>query len=85
MTANTIRGESAGTGLFGGVSPVSKSIIAINVGTFLLQNLLHLDTNGITFEWLAASPERTFRHFRLWQLLTATFVNMSPWSLVFDM
>ena len=42
-----IRGESSGTGLFSGVSPVTKSIIAINVIVFLLWNLLHLDSNGI--------------------------------------
>jgi membrane associated rhomboid family serine protease len=80
-----IRGEVSGTGLFGGVTPVTKSIIAISVVTFLLQNLLHLDSNRTTFEWLAASPSETFRHFRLFQLLTATFVNFSPWSLLFDM
>src|SRR5262245_46780438 len=63
-----IRGEASGTGLFGGVMPVTKSIIAISVITFLLQNLLHLDSNGVTLEWLAASPEQTFGHFRLFQL-----------------
>ena len=80
-----IRGESSGTGLFGGVSPVTKSIIAISVGTFLLQNLLRLDHNRVTYEWLAASPQETFRHLRLFQLLTASFVNFSPWALLFDM
>ena len=80
-----IRGESPGTGLFGGVSPVTKSIIAISVGTFLLQNLLFHDNNATTLEWLAASPDRTFRGFRLFQLVTASFVNFSPWSLLFDM
>jgi membrane associated rhomboid family serine protease len=80
-----IRGEASGTGLFGGVTPVTKSIIAISVITFLLQNLLYLESKGILDEWLKASPEQTFRHFRLFQLLTATFVNNSPWSLLFDM
>jgi len=80
-----IRGESSGTGLFGGVTPVTKSIIAISVVTFLLQNLLHLDSNRTTELWLAASPQETFRHFRLFQLLTAPFVNSNPWSLLFDM
>ena len=54
-----IRDESSGTGLFGGVSPVTKSIIAITVGTFLLHHLLHWDTQRITERWLAASPEWT--------------------------
>jgi membrane associated rhomboid family serine protease len=80
-----IRGESSGTGLFGGVSPVTKSIIAINVVTFLLQNLLFQDGNRTTLEWLAASPEQTFHHLRLFQLLTAAFVDLNPLSLFFNM
>ena len=31
------RGETGGSGWFGGVSPVCKSIIAINVAVFLLR------------------------------------------------
>jgi membrane associated rhomboid family serine protease len=80
-----IRGESSGTGLFGGVSPVTKSIIAITVTTFLLQNLLSWESSGIAREWLWASPELTFRHFRIFQLLTASFVDHSPLSLLFDL
>src|SRR5262245_13233957 len=80
-----LRGESPGTGLFSGVTPVTKSIIAISVITFLVQNLLQLDTKEITPQWLAASPEFTFRHYRLHELLTATFVHISPWTLFFNM
>jgi membrane associated rhomboid family serine protease len=80
-----IRGESSGAGLFSGVTPVTKSIIAISGVVFLLQNLLSWDSNGITVPWLAASPEFTFHHLRLYQLLTATFVHVHIWPLVFDM
>jgi membrane associated rhomboid family serine protease len=80
-----IRGESSGTGLFSGVTPVTKSIIGINVLVFLVQNLLHLDTQGISLEWLYATPEYTFRHFRLYELLTAPFAHFDLLSLVFDM
>jgi membrane associated rhomboid family serine protease len=87
-----IRDESSGTGLFSGVSPVTKSIIVISVITFLAQNLFHLDIDpetgalgGSTFRWLAASPEYTFYHLRLHELLTASFVHIGIFSLVFDM
>ena len=43
-----IRGESSGTGLFSGVTPVTKSIIVISAVTFLLHNLLRWDSNGFT-------------------------------------
>ena len=82
-----IRGESSGAGLFGfgGVTPVTKWIIGLNVVVFLLQNLLQLDNKHVTLEWLVASPEYTFHHYRLHELLTASFVHVSIWSLVFDM
>jgi membrane associated rhomboid family serine protease len=80
-----IRGESSGTGLFSGVTPVTKSLVVINVVVFLLQNLLHWDSNGVTLTWLAATPEYTFHHLRLHELLTATFIHVSPWGLLFDM
>ena len=35
------RGETGGSGWFGGVSPVCKAIIAINVAVFLLEQLTH--------------------------------------------
>jgi membrane associated rhomboid family serine protease len=80
-----IRDESSGTGLFSGVTPVTKSIILISVITFLVQNLLQLDSKGITFEWLVASPQFTFQQLRVHQILTATFVHIGIFSLVFDM
>ncbi len=80
-----LRGESSGVGLFSGVTPVTKSIIVISAVTFVLQNLLRWDSNGLTPQWLAASPEYTFHHFRIFQLVTATFVHYGIFSIVFDM
>jgi len=68
------RGETRGSTWLGGVSPVSNAIIAVNVVVFIAQQLLPADSNFVN-EWLSASPEYTLRHFRVWQLLTATFVH----------
>jgi membrane associated rhomboid family serine protease len=83
-----IRGESSGTGLFSGVTPVTKSIIVISFVVFFLENLLRWDSDGITIPWLAASPEFTFHKLRLHQLLTSTFVHWGAsalMALIFDM
>jgi membrane associated rhomboid family serine protease len=68
------RGESGGSAWFWNLAPACKSIILINVGVFLLQNAFHWDEPFIR-EYLAASPEFTLRHYRIYQLLTATFVH----------
>jgi membrane associated rhomboid family serine protease len=78
------RGEARGTGLFGGVSPVCKSIIAVNAVVFLLQQLTHVHPEVID-TFLAASPEWTLRHFRLWELLTATFLHVGPLHILGNM
>jgi membrane associated rhomboid family serine protease len=80
-----IRGESSGTSLFGGVTPVTKSIIVTAVVVFFVENLLSWRPQGITAAWLAASPEQTFHHFRLFQLVTAPFLSHTIWGLFFDM
>jgi membrane associated rhomboid family serine protease len=80
------RGESGGSNWFWNSTPVCKAIILINVVVFLmLQRGLHWDETLITQEWLAASPEFTLRHFRLWELLTAAFCHDSPMHIVFNM
>lgn len=68
------RGESGGSGLFGGVSPVCNALIAINVAVFVLQAIFNVDP-GLVRDWLAASPDEIWRHGRVWQLLTATFLH----------
>jgi membrane associated rhomboid family serine protease len=80
------RGETGGSGWFSGVSPVCKSIIGINVAVFLLDQLINRGDNA-TFirSYLAASPDGTLHHFRIWELLTATFFHADIWHLVGNM
>jgi len=66
------RGETGGTTWFSGVTPVVKTIILINGIVFLLQQTID---PHLVYRYLAASPEETLRHFRCWQLLTATFLH----------
>ncbi len=68
------RGETRGSAWLGGVSPVCNAIIAVNVVVFIAQQLFDRDSSFVS-DWLAASPEYTLRHFRVWQLLTATFLH----------
>ncbi len=80
-----LRDESSGSGLFGGISPVTKSLIAIHVIAFLLLQLLLHDQGRTASRWLAASPDWTLGHHRYFQLLTASFVSTQPIALLFDM
>lgn len=68
------RGEAKGSTWLGRVSPVCNAIIAVNVVVFLAQQLPNADAMWVN-DWFAAQPENTLRHFRLWQLLTATFLH----------
>jgi membrane associated rhomboid family serine protease len=79
------RGESGGSGWFWNVAPVCKSIILINSIVFVLQNSLHWNEGVFTWEYLAASPEYTLHHFRLYQLLTATFCHAGLLHIAFNM
>jgi membrane associated rhomboid family serine protease len=80
------RGETGGSAWFSGVSPVCKSIIGINVAVFLLDQLINRGTNDpFIREYLAASPDGTFHHLRIWELLTATFLHAGIWHLLGNM
>ena len=60
------RGETGGSGWFSGISPVCKSLIAINVAVFLLDQLINRgDSDPFIWSYLAASPDGTFHHLRL--------------------
>jgi membrane associated rhomboid family serine protease len=76
------RGESKRAGWFGGSSPVCHAIIVINAIVFILQQITDSD---FVNAWLAASPETTLRHFRLWELLTATFLHGGPLHILGNM
>ncbi len=78
------RGETRGSTWLGSVSPVCNAIIAINVAVFIAQQLFSRDSNFVG-DWLAASPEYTLRHFRVWQLLTATFLHGGPLHILGNM
>jgi membrane associated rhomboid family serine protease len=80
------RGETGGSAWFGGVSPVCKTIILINVVVFVLEQLTrNPEVPQFIETYLAASPEETFRHFRIWELLTATFFHKDIWHLLGNM
>ena len=78
------RGEGTGPAWFGGVASACKIIIAINVVVFLAERAFHVDRLWI-YDWLAASPEGIFRHGRVWQLLTATFLHSDIWHILGNM
>lgn len=78
------RGETGGPGWFSGVAPWCKTLIVINCVVFLLQ--LALGRNSPLFsDWLEASPENIFRHGRIWQLWTATFLHANFWHILGNM
>jgi membrane associated rhomboid family serine protease len=80
------RGETVGSAWFSGVSPVCKAIIGINVGVFLLDQLINRGNNDPFIRaYLAASPDGTFHHLRIWELLTATFLHADILHLLGNM
>ncbi len=78
------RGETGGSGWLTGLAPVCKTIIIINAAVFLFEQFTHLDRDFID-AYLLASPEYTLRHYRLWELLTATFFHGGIWHLLGNM
>ena len=68
------RAATRGSTWWVSVPPVTRAIIMINLVVFLFLQLSRDETDRI-FYWFAASPETTLHHFRLWQLLTATFLH----------
>jgi membrane associated rhomboid family serine protease len=80
------RGETGGTGWFSGVSPVTKTIIVINAVVFLLERLINPEGNQpFVTTYVAASPNGVLHQFRIWQLLTSTFLHGDIWHLLGNM
>jgi membrane associated rhomboid family serine protease len=76
------RGETRGAGWFSGVAPACKTLILINVVAFFLQHVLD---PGFVDDYLAASSDAIFRHGRVWELLTATFLHAWPSHILWNM
>lgn len=77
------RDSTRGSGWLSGAAPACKAIIVINVAAFVAQKLFAPDFD----RWFAASSDEIFGHFKIWQLLTATFLHAAdnPFHLVFNM
>lgn len=78
------RGETRGSAWWSGVTPVCNALIIINVAVFLFQNFARLQPEVIN-TWFAASVEETFHHYKLWQLLTATFFHANILHLLMNL
>jgi len=82
------RDATRGSGFFSGIAPACKTIILINVAVFLLQWLTQGErTVSLIEEWGAASSHEIFKQFRVWELLTSTFLHSvrDPFHIVWNM
>src|SRR5258708_2806130 len=69
------RNDPPGGKFMGGVAPVCKWLIAINVVVFILQILtLEAPRDGVT-GWLYLAPDRVTEHWELWRLITYAFCH----------
>lgn len=76
------RTDPAGSGLMGGVAPVCKWLIAVNIGVYVLQLLAY---DSVT-PWLDLDPERVVKHFEIWRLVTYSFLHSRDiWHIVGNM
>jgi membrane associated rhomboid family serine protease len=75
------RGETRGSAWLTGLAPACKAIIVINIVVFFLQGY----DEGFVRNWLEASSDGIFRHGRVWQLITATFLHADPYHLLWNM
>lgn len=73
------RNDPPGGGLLGGVAPICKWLIAINVAVFVLQLMTDdpLTGRGGVTEWLMLSPSAVLHRFEIWRLLTYAFCHAS--------
>jgi len=76
------RGETRGSGWWSGAAPACKTIIVINVVAFFLQRTIPPD---ILRNYLEATSSGIFRHGRIWELLTATFLHASVGHILWNM
>lgn len=76
------RGETHGSGWLTGVAPACKLIILVNVIVFFLTR--PLDQAGLLSTVMAES-DAIFLRGHIWQLLTAPFVHIEPYHLLWNM
>ena len=76
------RDETAGSGWFSGVAPACRAILLINVGIFLLCWVFR---DARLDSLLAASSRDIFERGHVWQLLTAAFLHLDAWHILFNM
>src|SRR5262245_36126775 len=83
------RNEPPRGGVLGGVAPVCKWLIAVNVVVFVAQLTTDNPMTGLggVTEWLALSWDGVIRHFEIWRLLTCAFCHAtgSPMHILFNM
>jgi membrane associated rhomboid family serine protease len=82
------RNDPPGGGLLGGVAPICKWLIAINVAVFVLQLMTDdpLTGRGGITEWFMLSPSGVVRRFEIWRLLTYAFCHATDiWHILGNM
>jgi membrane associated rhomboid family serine protease len=82
------RNDPPGGKLMGGVAPICKWLIAINVVVFVLQTLTTDGPQagmGTVTDWLKLSPDRVIRHWEWWRLLTYAFCHADLMHLAGNM
>jgi membrane associated rhomboid family serine protease len=75
------RDKTRGSGWLSGMAPACKAIILANVAVFIAQKFL-----GRPFDDLfSANSHQIFHQYRVWELLTATFLHDGPWHILVNM
>ncbi|WP_435005368.1 rhomboid family intramembrane serine protease [Tundrisphaera lichenicola] len=77
------RDKTRGSGWLSGVAPACKTIILINVAVFIAQKFFGPDQP--LERYFSANSFEIFRQFRIWELLTATFLHDGPWHILMNM
>lgn len=78
------RDETRGSGWLSGAMPACKALVLINVGVYFAQVVF--PEAGLTDQF-AAYSRQILRQFRVWQLVTATFLHdpSSPFHILWNM
>jgi membrane associated rhomboid family serine protease len=83
------RNDPPGGRMLGGVAPVCKSLIAINVAVFVLQLMTDDPRNGLggVTAWFELSATRVVNHWEIWRLVTSAFCHApnDMWHIIINM